>query len=179
MKQIYILLLCLPFFGFSQIRKEKSHGLFYKISLAATLTINKDYNINNDEGETFFNPSAVFLNNTVGYQFDKRTSLGLNFEYDYHSQQKLQFFPTYLNLRHNIIVDDENIFVRAGYGTLLSLNRNFEKGNIFKAGIGIQIFDQNFRNSFLIGLDFTRKRFEYETLEGLSSVSIFLEFMLF
>ncbi|WP_303318882.1 hypothetical protein Q4Q34_05355 [Flavivirga abyssicola] len=179
MKQTYILLLCLPFFCFSQIRKEKSHGLFYKLSLAATLTINKEYNINIDDDDTFLNPSAYFLNNTVGYQFDKRTSLGLNFEYDYHSQQGLHFFPTYLDLRHNVIADDDNLFVRAGYGTLLGLNKNFEKGNIYKIGIGIQTFDQNFRNSFLIGIDFTRKRFGHKTLEGLSSVSIFLEFMLF
>ena len=50
---------------------------------------------------------------------------------------------------------------------------------MYKFGVGFQTFDDNFRNSFLIGLDFTRKRFGYKTLEGVSSVSIFLEFMLF
>ncbi len=180
MKQIYSLLFFLVFqLNYSQIQEEKTNGLFYKISLATTLTINGDYSIGNDEGETLINPSALFINNTVGYQFDNRTQIGLNFEYNWHSQQGLHFFPTYLNLQHNIIADDDNVFVRAGYGTLLGLSKDFEKGNTYKFGFGFQTFDKNFRNSFLIGLDFTRKRFGYRTLEGLSSVSIFLEFMLF
>ena len=179
MKQIYLLLLFLPYFCFSQIRKEKSHGLFYKISLATTLTINKEYTINNDDGETFLNPSAFFVNNTVGYQFDKRSLLGLNLEYDYHSQQGLHFLPAYLSFQYNVIADDSHVFVRGGYGSFLGVSKDFEKGTMYKLGIGTQLFDENFRNSFLIGLDFTRKRFGYKTLEGLSSVSIFLEFMLF
>ncbi|MDO5978464.1 hypothetical protein [Flavivirga spongiicola] len=182
MKQIYPLFFLLFFLSYlchSQIREEKTSGFFYKISLATTLTINEDYTVNNDDGETLINPSAFFVNNTIGYQFDKRTSLGLNFEYDYHSQQGLHFFPTYLSLQHNIIADDSNFFVRGGYGSLLGVSKDFEKGNMYKLGIGVQMFDDDFRNSLLIGLDFTRKRFGYKTLEGLSSVSIFLEFMLF
>jgi len=57
------------------------------------------------------------------------------------------------------------------------LGKSIEKGNIYKFGFGFQgdIDDKN--NSLLIGLDFSRKRFGYKTLEGLSSISIFLEFM--
>ncbi len=182
MKQFYLLISLIFFLfhlGHSQIHEEKTNGLFYKISLAATLTINEDYTINKDDDETLLNPSAFFINNTVGYQFNKRTLLGLNFEYDYHSQQGLHFFPAYLNLQHNIIADDDNIFLRAGYGTLIGLSKDFEKGNLYKVGFGVQIFDDDYRNSSLIGIDFTRKRFGYNNLEGLSSVSIFLEFMLF
>ena len=114
MKQSYplfFLLFILSHLCHSQIREEKTSGFFYKISLATTLTNNENYTINNDDNETFLNPSAFFINNTIGYQFDKRTILGLNFEYDYHSQQGLHFFPTYLNLQHNIIVNDSNFFV--------------------------------------------------------------------
>ncbi len=182
MKHFY-LLFCLLFslshLCYSQIREEKTNGLFYKISLATTLTVNENYTINTDDDETLLNPSAFFFNNTVGYQFDKRTMLGLNLEYDYHSQQGLHFLPAYLNFQHNVIADDDNVFVRFGYGTLLGLSRDFEKGNLYKIGTGVQIFDDDYRNSILIGVDFTRKRFGYRTLEGLSSVSIFLEFMLF
>ncbi|MEN3323348.1 hypothetical protein VP395_06390 [Mariniflexile soesokkakense] len=49
---------------------------------------------------------------------------------------------------------------------------------MYKLGLGYQGILENY-NSLLIGLDFTRKRFGYRTLEGLSSLSIFLEFMLF
>lgn len=173
------LIILFPFWSFSQREEDKTHGVFYKISLASTLTINKEYSIGNDEGETLINPSALFVNNAIGYQFDKRSLIGLNFEYDYHSQQGLHFAPAYLSFRYNVVADDDNFFVRGGYGTLLGLGSAFEKGNMYKFGLGLQTFDDDFRNSFLIGLDFTRKRFGYKTLEGLSSVSIFLEFMLF
>jgi len=176
---LFLCLLCNPIHGFSQIDEEKTNGIYYKISLATTLTINEYYTVFEDDGETLLNPSAVFLNNTIGYQFDQRSIIGLNFEYDWHSQQGLHFFPTYLSFQYNIIAKDDNMFIRGGYGTLLGLGSSFEKGNLYKLGLGAQIFDNNFRNSFLIGLDFTRKRFGYKTLEGLSSVSIFAEFMLF
>jgi hypothetical protein len=182
MKHFYFLfgiIFSTSFASFSQIEKEKTHGVFYKISLASTLTINKEYTLDQDDDSgPLINPSALFVNNTVGYQFDKRTMVGLNFEYNYHSQQGLHFFPTYLNLQHNIIPNDANVFVRVGYGTLLGMGKSFEKGNMYKLGIGIQGILEN-NNSIHFGLDFTRKRFGYRTLEGLSSVSIFLEYMLF
>lgn len=176
---------------FSQTEKMedlKTSGLFYKISLATTLKINEDWTIETDDDETFLEPSALFVNNTFGYQFDRRSSIELNFEYDWHSEQGLHFFPGYLGFRHNIIhfeelIDDRysqsNFFIRGGYGTLLSLGKSFEKGNIYKFGIGFQGQIDDYNNSILIGLDFTRKRFGYRTLEGLSSISIFLEFMVF
>ena len=181
MKQIYMVF-CIVFSissaSFSQIEKEKTHGIFYKISLATTLTINEDYVAFDDEdSSTLIEPSAFFINNTIGYKLDQRTMVGLNFEYNWHSEQGLHFFPTYLNLQHNILFDDTSLFVRGGYGTLLGMGKSFEKGNMYKLGLGIEAIDVN--NAFLIGLDFTRKRFGYKNLEGLSSVSIFLEFMLF
>ena len=181
MKQIYFfcgIAFFMSFISFSQIEKEKTQGIYYKFSLATTLTINEDYEAFNDEdSSTLIEPSALFVNNTVGYMFDKRTMIGLNLEYDWHSKQGLHFFPTYLSLHHNIIVDDANLFIRGGYGTLLGLGKSIEKGNMYKVGLGIQVTDIN--NAFLIGLDFTRKRFGHKAMEGISSVSLFLEFMLF
>ncbi|WP_298494279.1 hypothetical protein [uncultured Algibacter sp.] len=183
MKSIYILLTCFLLcfnVSFSQFKTEVNKGLFYKIALSTTLSINKEYTVSNeDDSGPLINPSALFLNNTLGYQLDKRTSIGLNLEYNWHSQQGLHFAPAYVSLRHNIILDDDNFFIRGGYGRLLGISKDFEKGNMYKLGLGIQIFDNNYRNSSLIGLDFTRKRFGYNKLEGLSSLSIFIEFMLF
>jgi hypothetical protein len=82
---------------FSQNDEEiKTNGLFYKVSFAVTLTINEDYTINNDEGETFINPNAIFINNTLGYQFDERTSIALNLEYNNYLKQDFNFLPAYL-----------------------------------------------------------------------------------
>ena len=163
----------------SQIEDVKINGLFYRVSLATTLTINEEYQAFDDCDETLINPSALYVNNTLGYQFDKRTSIGFNLGYNWHSQQGLHFIPTYLSLQHNFIVDDDNIFVRGGYGKLLGISKDFENGNMYTLGLGVQIYGDNYDNSVLLGIDFTRKRFGYRTLESLSSISIFLEFMLF
>lgn len=180
MKPIYTLLFLFSSISiFSQTKSEKTHGLFYKFSLATTLTINEDYTIEPEDGEPFLNPSALFVNNTVGYQFDKRAALGLNFEYDWHSKQGLHFFPAYLSFQYNILAKDNNVFIRGGYGTLLGISKDFEKGNMYKFGAGTQIFSNSRKSAVLLGLDFTRKRFGYKNLEGVSSVSIFLEFMFF
>lgn len=155
------------------------HGLFYKISLATSLKINEDYTITTDDDETFFEPSAYFINNSVGYQFDERSSLALNMEYNWHGVQRLNFFPAYLSFRYNLLADDDGIFLRGGYGTLLKAGKNFETGNMYKLGLGYQFFDNSFRNSWLVGIDFNRKRFGHRALEGLSSVSFFFEFQVF
>lgn len=182
MKQTYFFLLFIFIIinsTYSQSEDDNIIGFFYKTSLATTLTINENYTVGNDEDEVLINPSALFINNTIGYMFDKRTSIGLNLEYDWHSQQGLHFIPAYLSFQYNIIADDDNLFIRGGYGTLLGLSNDFEEGNLYKLGIGVQLFDEDYKNASLIGLDFSRKRFGYKTLEGLSSVSIFIEFMLF
>ena len=182
MKFIYvsvIFLFCCSNLSFSQIEPEKTKGLFYKVAASTTLTVNEDNTLFANDDEPFFNFSALFINNTIGYQFDNRTSLGLNLEYNWHSNLGLHFAPAYISLRHNLKVDDENFFVRGGYGSLLGISKNFEKGSMYKLGLGVQIINFDNNDSFLIGLDFTRKRFGYRTLEGLSSVSIFIEFMFF
>jgi len=180
MKQIITFLcLTLALVSFSQ-DQITTHGLFYKISLATTLGINEDYQLF-DEGEsgTFLEPSAYFINNTMGYKFDERSSLSLNFEYNWHSETGFHFFPAYMSLRYNIIADDDNVFIRTGYGRLLNFGKVFETGTMYKVGAGIELFDEDYKNSLLFGLDFSRKRFGYKQAEKLSSISIFFEFMVF
>ena len=179
MKQIItFLLLLIPIITFSQ-SDIKTNGLFYKISLGATLTINEDYELFDEYDDPFIIPSAYLINNTIGYQFDERTSLELNLEYNWHSKQSLHFFPAYLSFRYNILSFDDNVFIRAGYGRLLNMGKNFEKGTLYKVGAGMQLFDDDYKNSLLIGLDFSRKRFGFRQSEKLSSVSVFLEYIVF
>lgn len=176
--RITLLFLLLFLKTFSQ-DGDKTQGLFYKISLAGTLTTNENYTIGNDEGETFIILNALFVNNTFGLQIDNRFSAGLNLEYEGHVKQSLNFLPAYVSLRYVIFQYEDNFFIRGGYGRLLKLNDNFEKGSFYKAGMGFQIFDENYRNSFLIGLDFTRKQYGFIRQSKLSSVSVFLEFEVF
>ena len=179
MRNVLYILVCLSVFNISAQDDIKSKGFFYKASLGTTFTINEDYQLFDEYDDAFIIPAAFLITNSVGYQFDHKSSLGLNIEYDWHQQQQIQFLPIHLSFRYNIIADDDNIFLRGSYGRLVGVNSNFEKGTLYKLGIGTQIFDENIKNSWLIGLDFNRKRFgEFQT-EKLSSVSLFLEFMVF
>lgn len=175
--QLYFAILLVSFSLYSQ--DEKTNGLFYKISIASTLAINEEYTLVEDDSGALVNLSALFVNNTIGYQMDSRTAIEFNAEYNWQHKQGLHFLPMYMNIRYNIIEDDDNVFIRAGYGKLLKLGNDFERGTLYKLGAGYQIFDDNFRNSWLIGLDFSRKRFGYRETEKITSVGIFLEFMLF
>lgn len=112
-------------------------------------------------------------------KLNEKFSVGLNIEYDWHSKQGFNFLPIYVSSKYNIIEDEENFFVRGGYGVIMSPNNNFEKGTFYKLGNGLQIFDDAYKNSWLISLDFSRKHFGYNHLEKISSVSVFVEFMLF
>ena len=180
MKSLSLLLwLAFPMMAFTQ-DDIKTHGVYYKISLAGTLTTNDEYTFDtNDDTGSFIEVNAFFINNSIGYQFDQRSSIDLNVEYDRYTRQSLNFMPVHLGFNYNILDFDDVVFVRGGYGKLVKAGNSFEKGTMYKFGIGYRAFDENFRNSWLIGLDFNRKRFGYRQEEKLSSVSIYIEFMLF
>jgi hypothetical protein len=160
----------------------KTKGVFYKFSLAPSITFNQDYTISTDDDEKFLKVDALFINTTIGYQFDQRSLIGLNFEYANHWDQQyggydeksLNFFSTYLSYQYNF----RPLFLRGGYGLILDMGESFEKGSMYKLGLGFgaNVGDKN--NSILFGVEFTRKRFGHETLERISSVSFFIEFMI-
>ena len=180
MKQL-ILLFCFGVSCFSMAQDDiKTRGIYYKISLAGTLTTNDEYTLDpNDDTGSFITANAFFINNSLGYQFDQRSSIDVNVEYDYYSRQVLNFMPVHLGFNYNIFDFDDVVFVRGGYGKLIKAGSSFENGTMYKFGIGYRSFDDDFRNSWLIGLDFNRKRFGYRQTEKITSVSIFIEFMLF
>jgi hypothetical protein len=178
-KQISTLILLFFFTILHAQDDQKTSGLFYKASLSATLTNNEDYTIGNDNDESFINLNGIFFNNTLGYQFDIRSSIGLNIEYGHYLDQSLNFLPVYLDFTYNIFDFDDQVFIRGGYGKLIDLGKAFENGNMYKAGIGYRAYDDDFKNSWLIGFDFSRKRFGFRQEEKLSSFAVFLEFMLF
>lgn len=179
MKHLSTLLLLFCLVSITAQEQDKTNGLFYKASVSTTLTTNEDYTIANDDGESFINVNGIFFNNTIGYQFDSRSSIGLNIEYDHYVDQNLNFFPVFLDFTYNIFEFDDVVFVRGGYGKIIDLGKAFENGNMYKVGVGYRAFDDNFKNSWLIGFDFSRRRFGFRQTEKLSSFAIFLEFMLF
>ena len=118
MKQITTVLLLL-FFSFVQSQNDQhSNGIFYKFSFSTTLTTNDDYTITGDNDGTLINLNGLFFNNTIGYQFDRKSSLGLNIEYDHFIDQSLNFLPVYLDFTYNIFDFDDQVFIRGGYGKI-------------------------------------------------------------
>ena len=176
MKTISSIVLLLSIMAASAQEVTEKYGLFYKLGFATTLTINEDYVVGEKEdNEAFFRFNAFFLNNTIGYKFDPRSSIGLNLEYDWHSESGLQFLPLHLSFRYNVIQKEDNVFVRSSYGRLIGIGNTFETGSLYKAGIGVEVFDKDFKNSGLIGIEFTQKSFGFREEEKLISISFFLE----
>jgi len=176
MKTISIFVLLLSVMILSAQETSKKLGLFYKLGVATTLTINEDYVVGDDEdNEAFFRFNAFFLNNTIGYKFDPRSSIGINLEYDWHSESGLMFMPLHLSFRYNVIQKDENVFIRSSYGRLLDVGNSFEAGSLYKVGIGAEIFNEASNNSGLVGIEFTQKSFGFREEEKLVSISFFLE----
>lgn len=180
MRKVYLLLnvLLLSQLTYGQ-EEEKTRGFYYKISMSGTLAINENYTVQTDDDESLVKLNGFFINNTIGLQVDERVSIGLNGEIDIHDRQRLKFAPIFISSHYNLIVDDANYFIRGGIGRLVKLGKDYENGTFYKLGLGIQIFDKNFRNSFLIGADFSRKRFGFKEQEKLSSMAIFLEYRIF
>ena len=173
---IIILYSCFTSLHIAAQNNPQTSGVFYKIGLASTLSINEDYTIGEEDNGTLLEPSAYFITNTLGYRFDSKASIGLNIEFNWHSESGLFFAPIYINFRYNFIDDDDNVFARYSYGQLAALSPSFEKGKLYKIGLGVELFDEEMEDSALLGLEFNRKRFGFRNTEKLSSVSIFLEF---
>ena len=125
-------------------------------------------------GKTFLRLSAFFFETSIGYQFGQRAALGVNLGYHYHSEQGLHFIPAYLNARVNFSDKENRFFIRGGFGKLIGIGSDFESGNYSKIGLGFQ-----YDNIGLIGLDFNHKAIGFRDLEGLGSISIFIEYILF
>ena len=176
MKIFSSILLLLSVMAVSAQEVTEKYGLFYKLSFATTLTLNED-NVFGDkeDDEPFFRFNSFFLNNTIGYKFDPRSSIGINLEYDWHSESGLHFMPLHLSFRYNVIQKKDNMFVRASYGKLLGIGNIFETGSLYKTGFGVEVFDKVLKNSGLIGIEFTQKSFGLREEEKLISISFFLE----
>ena len=176
MKTVSSILLFLSVMAVSAQEVTEKSGLFYKLGFATTLTLNEDNVVGDKEdNEPFFRFNFFFLNNTIGYKFDPRSSIGLNLEYDWHSESGLQFLPLHLSFRYNVIQKEDNVFVRASYGKLLGIGNTFETGSLYKTGVGVEVFDKAYKNSGLIGIEFTQKSFGFREEEKLISISFFLE----
>ena len=173
MKLLYLqILLYVSFISIGQ-NDNFDRQLFYKIGVAATLTINSE-GLSSDDDSSCIVPNALFVKNTFGIAVNKRISMGLNAELDWHSKPNLLFFTIYPDIRYNIIQKDDNGFIRFGYGKMFGKGE-LNEGTLYKISVGSEHFHEDFERSTLFGLEFTQKSFGFKELDKLISVSIFLE----
>jgi hypothetical protein len=180
-----LLLVCISVLSISIVNaqsSEKFNSFFYKVGLATTLKVNEDFGSveDYDDDEPFFVPSAFFLTNSLGFRFDRKLALEANLEFDWHSESGLLFAPAYLTLRHKL-KSDETFFYRLSYGSLLKLGKSFEKGSLYKVGLGYwgSTSYTNTDKAALFGIEYTRKVFGSNNIDTLHSFSLFIEFSFF
>lgn len=182
-QQLLLPLLILQFCSQINAQDSKNYNrFFYKIGVATTLKVNEDFGSKEDydDDEPFLVPGAFFISNSLGFRFDRKLALEANLEFDWHSESGLLFAPAYLSIRHKMKADDA-LFLRVSYGSLLKIGKSFEKGSIFKAGIGqwVENNSPNTDRAILLGLEFTRKTFGWRENDSLLCFSIFVEFSFF
>ena len=77
------LFLILFFSAFVASSQEKLGKPFFTGTFNFTLGVNENYTINNDEGEYFIEPAAIFLRTGFGYEFKRRVAISFNVGFDY------------------------------------------------------------------------------------------------
>ncbi|MGC6431921.1 MAG: hypothetical protein ACON5F_12825 [Jejuia sp.] len=147
--------------------------------MATTFSLLENYNNASGVPNQRTESPAFFIHSALGMQFNRITLIGLNLEYNKYPQSQYNFVPLYLSFQRNIIRSTNDFYLRGGYGSLLDMGRNFRNGRIYKIGAGYQIYYNKGKNSFLAGIDYTNKKLKNDLIESLSSISIYLEFMLF
>ncbi len=156
---------------------DHTNNLFYKVGIAATISSGENYHSEFDIPDERSGAPAFFIHNAIGVQFNRLTLIGLNLEYNKYPKQG-GFLPLYISLQRNIIRNTNDIYLRGGYGTLLDVGRDFRNGRLFKAGVGCQIYYNKGKNSFLAGIDYTKKTLSEDIMKSLSGVAIYFEFIL-
>jgi hypothetical protein len=175
MKQNYfmkkLLLIIILFNALESSSQEKLGKPFFTGSLNFTLGVNENYTINNDEGEYFLEPAAIFLRTGFGYEFKRKVAISFNVGFDYHWNYAVSAFPTYGTLKYNISEDDDDtFFVEASCGKMWRPSPNYPDGDYYGFGIGSQIAGGNRWNT-IVRLDFHRKGlygFENNRLDSIS-----------
>lgn len=159
--------------------QENIRKPFFTGSFSTTLALNPNYTINNDEGETMFEPASLLLRIGFGYQLNKRWAVSFNTGYDHHLRFGINAIPTFGKIQYNITEDSgDAFFVSTSYGKMWRPSSAFENGNYYGLGIGWQIAGLKRWNT-LVKIDFHRKKIANFKKGNLDSISLGIGFSLF
>tara|TARA_B110000503_G_scaffold86076_1_gene131074 strand:- start:523 stop:1056 length:534 start_codon:yes stop_codon:yes gene_type:complete len=174
-----LLLLIFSFSALGASSQEKLGKPFFTGTFNFTLGVNENYTINNDDGEYFIVPAAIFLRTGFGYEFKRRVAISFNAGFDYHWNYAVSAFPTYGTLKYNITEDDDDaLFIEASYGKMWRPSPKYPDGNYYGFGIGVQVAGVNRWNT-MVRLDVHRKGVYGFENNRLDSVSLGIGFSFF
>ncbi len=158
------------------LKAQEKHA-FFTSSLNFTFALNENYVLfEPDDNENMFKFSAIFIRTGFGYQFNNRWAGIVNLGYDHHPKFGLNAVPMYGTLRYTISRDDDDrFFTQASFGNMWRPSKNFENGNYYALGLGMQISNSS-RWLTVLHLDFHRKKITNFKNGNLDSVSLGLGF---
>lgn len=82
---------------------------------------------------------AHSLQTINGYFFSPYFSAGLGLGLDGYRKPTLNTLPVFLDVRAYLNDDFNSLFIFVDYGTLVKINDNFNKGNLFNIGAGYKV----------------------------------------
>jgi len=166
------LLLALTFFITAQtFGQQKESFSFITSDFNLTFKVNENYELGNDNDESFLVPSAILIRAGFGYEFKKRVAVSFNIGFDYHFPYSILTLPTYLGFQYNIWSrDDDAFFLRVNAGKLWRTAERFSDGDYRAFGVGWR-FESGTRLKPTIKLMYHKKKikdFENGSLESIS-----------
>lgn len=122
------------------VSQKKESNLFIEGSFMPSFAFNEDWTIDPDDDQDFLNATGVFFRVGLGYNIIDRFLISMNAGYDYHIQDVIHAFPTYLKLRYNISnVDDNSFFIQYSRGRMWRPAQRFPDGDYNAYGIGYEL----------------------------------------
>ncbi len=133
-------LLLISFFLFiilNTFSQQKNGQPFFNADFNLTFKVNENFELGNDNDESFFVPSETLFRFGFGYEFKKRIAVSFNAGFDYHFTYAIVTFPTYLAFQYNIWSrEDEAFFVRFNTGKLWRPAQRYSDGDYRAFGLG-------------------------------------------
>ncbi len=164
----------------SATAQGKKISPFITGSFDVSFTVNENFTLGEDDGESFLIPTGTFFRFGAGYEFHNRFLLSLNAGYDYHFPYAINAFPTYVAARYNIWNNEgDAFFIQYGRGKMWRPSFRYSDGDYYQYVVGWE-FESDSRWKPMLQLSYHRKHITgFEDRGVLESLSLGIAFRFF
>ena len=168
-----LLSLFLLFFLNNTFGQQKKSGLFIEGAFMPSFAFNEDWTLDPDDDQEFLNVTGAFFRIGLGYEIKERFLISMNAGYDYHTQDVIHAFPTYVKLRYNITnIDDNSFYFQYSRGKMWRPAQRFADGDYDGFGLGYEI-ESDTRWNLIFELAYHGKEISgFEGIDNLQSISL-------